>query len=220
MQIRRLGLVTFTVLAIALLAAQTAHAAFIVKPTDVPVFESEFSGREAVDSINASGLSADLETGDPIPVVFPTHDTNVNSMWLTAVPDTETFIVFDLGEESILFGLHLWNYNEAGSFRFRGINDVDISFSTTSAVAGFGNTINVDFAAASGAAGDPGESIFFPAPIEAEFVRFDINSNHGGNHTGISEVRFFATIVPEPSSCGLLAAGGLLVVRRRRRGRR
>jgi len=193
----------------------------MVKPVAVPLFESEFSGRSAVDSINATGLSADLVTGDPVPPVFPTHNTGVNSMWLTAVPDSQTFIVFDLGDPEFLTGVHLWNYNEGGAFALRGINDVDISFSTISPSSGFGNAINVDFGVASGVAGDPGETISFGGTaIEAQFVRFDINSNHGGNHTGISEVRFIAVQVPEPATGLMFGLTALSLVRMRRRCRK
>jgi len=90
----------------------------------------------------------------------------------------------------------------------------------TSPTAGFGDAINVNFSAASGAAADPGESILFGSATEAQFIRFDINSNHGGDHTGISEVRFFAGQVPEPSSATLLLTIGMVAWTRRRRPRR
>ena len=53
---------------------------------------------------------------------------------------------------------------------------------------------------------------------DARVVRFDIQSNYGDSLTGLSEVRFDGTVIPEPSTLAFaLVIGGLGLTMRRRR---
>jgi len=209
-----------------------AHAAFIAQPTDVSA-TSEFSGREDDQSIDGSGLSDDtiVETGDPVPASFPTHtDSNPNdTMWLSEdVNDGGTItptITFDLGDTFELSGVHVWNYNEFAStsgadLSDRGVNEVDISFSTTSMTSGFGAAQTHNFPQAPAASTYEGDDVSFTSAVNARYVQFDIKSTHGSTRfVGLSEVRF--TVVPEPASAALLLCGALMIggPRRSRRNR-
>jgi len=184
----------------ATLWASVGFATTIIKPTSAPDFESQYlpDGRFAEDSRNGVGLAIDLETGDPAPGVYPLHNSNWEDQWLTAVVDTDTWITYDLGAEYVVSGFHQWNYNEGGGGG-RGANAVELTFSTTSALAGFGSSHSTTFGQASGLS-HAGETQSLPDYVVARWVRLDINSNHGGNHTGLAEIRFLA---PDP---GILAA--------------
>ena len=79
------------------------------------------------------------------------------------------------------------------------LNDND-----SDSVLSFGDTIN-------------GEA--FPlGGVFGQFVHLDFVSNHGsGAGTGLAEIRFEATLIPEPSTaCLLLMASSLCVLRNRR----
>ena len=173
-------------------STRDACAATIIKAVATPDFESQYTpdGRFAIDSANGVGLSSDLLTGDPVPGAYPTHNTNYEDQWLTAVPDSVTWITYDLGQNYAIAGLHQWNYNELGGTS-RGTRNVSMTFSTTSPVAGFGSPFATTFSQAA-VSGDTGQTISLPDLVLARYVRLDISSNWGSNHTGLAEIRFIA----------------------------
>lgn len=220
-----------TLLALALFAG-AANAATIVVPTDVD--ESSFfqASYDSSRTINGSGLSSSLATGDAEPTTWPTHDTDVTSpssnhtVWLSASHGTSanassTWLMFDLGQSYELGGMHVWNWNDDRSQQ-RGINVVDVKFataltgtfgSTNASDTGWGGTQQKNFGTATFLNSYTGEDHSF-TPVTARYVLFDIQSNDGDIYTGFSEVVF--TAIPEPSAVLLSSLGGLLLLRRRR----
>jgi len=148
------------------------------------------------------------------------------TMWLSrgtdfGGDDLDPSVTFNLGAVYTINSFHVWNYNElagATDLTGRGVNAVTVQFGTTpglgSTVAGISN-----FARADATATYAGEEFNSFTPFNAQYIRFDIDSNHGGdnNFYGLSEVQFDGILVPEPGSAALagLAAFGLLLRRRR-----
>lgn len=197
------------------LGTTASHAApFMVQPIDVTA-SSEFLtfGRAADNMINETGLSAvnPVRTGEPVPVTFPSHGTTTSGFMWTSEGEFQSQITFELGQVYALTDVHLWNSNSGDNDR--GVQDVDVSFSTDGST--FSNTEQLTFAQGPNSISYTGETVSFSGTQNASFVRFDIVSTYGGNLSEISEVRFIA--VPEPGSLALLASGGLLMLSRRRR---
>lgn len=209
------------------MAASPVDAATIVQPTAARASTS-FSGYFATDTRNGSGLSSTtiVETGDPVPTTWPTHDTDQlsgHTQWLsnTGTPSTQ-WIMFDLGQSYQLGSMHIWNWNDNRSIT-RGINSVDVRFATSLTVAfgsatntnpGWGAATTTTFAQATGLTSYTGEDKSFTA-VTARYVLFDVNSNYGdAQYVGLAETRFI--LVPEPSAALLSGLGALLLLRRRR----
>jgi len=193
-----------------------AHAAFIVQPTAATA-TSQFGTRAPDQAIDGSGLSdvSIVNTGDDEPATYPSHtssDQN-DTMWL-ANDDAGQAIVFDLGQSFDITGFHVWNYNEKNGLTPRGANSVDVTFSSDNVT--FGNATNFTFDEASGVDSYVGQDFTLGSTTIAQFVRFEILSNHGDtDFTGLSEVRF--TAIPEPASLALIGLGGLVMALRRQR---
>ncbi|MEM6507472.1 MAG: PEP-CTERM sorting domain-containing protein [Planctomycetota bacterium] len=133
-----------------------------------------------------------------------------------------TFIVYDLEGNYDLDSFTVWNYNEAFS-QSRGANAVTVSVAdsvggTFTPLAGITN-----FAIAPGndttLYGETFDLTSLAAADDVRLVRIDITSNYGAGEsvTGLSEIRFGGTLIPEPSSLALLGLGGLFMCQRRRR---
>jgi len=119
--------------------------------------------------------------------------------------------------------MRVFNYNEVGNFPTRGVDELEILVSNDN-FAGDTRSLGLfSFDIATGTAGLTGQSIDLGG-VEAQFVKFDISSSHGGdnNFVGLNEVQFFTAAqqaVPEPSTFALaaLALLGLAFFARRRR---
>ena len=124
-------------------------------------------------------------------------------------------ITFDLGDRYALNSMRIWNYNEAGNFRFRGVNQVELL--AAEMVGGpFVSYGNINVPVASGVAGDLG-TLFNLAALdlgEVRLLRFNILSNHGGDtqFAGLSEVRFDGQLVPEPATLTLWMLMGVVLI--------
>ena len=187
------------------LAVSATAFAGVVTPVSV-VASSELSayGRNAVNTINGSGL-----TGSG-------HGTDPSTMWLSTgngaaggTADPTPSITFDLGSVKSITNAQIWNYNEAGGTN-RGVTSFKFS-SSTDGITYSGSTIYT-LSAASGTAGNLAQVVSLSA--SAEFIRLSsLTSADSQGFVGLSEVRFTtATItdttdVPEPSSIALLVVG-------------
>ena len=138
-------------------------------------------------------------------------------MWLSTGTafggdDLDPFVMFDLGAVYTISSFRVWNYNETvanPAFPGRGVNAVTVEYGLLPAL---GSTVPgiTNFAIAPGVATYAGELFNGFGTFDAQYIRFDINSNHGGdnNFYGLSEVQFdgvLASTVPEPSSVLLSA---------------
>lgn len=126
------------------------------------------------------------------------HTTAVQpNMWLSrgtafGGEDFDPSVLFDLGRTHRVTGIRVWNYNEAPpNLTTRGVNGVVVEYGLTPAL---GNTVDeiTNFAQADGTVNYGGEFFDGFEPFEARYVRFRIQSNHGGDNAfyGLSEVQF------------------------------
>lgn len=198
------------------LASDSGHAALIsIAPGNVTASSEIGGGFDRQDDyiVDGSGLSEGQ------------HGTGANGVtWLSTGTnfggdDPDPFVIFDLGSVYTINSFHVWNYNEnaTGTQMLRGVNAVSIQYGTT---AGLGSTVDgiTSFAIADGTSTYTGEDFSGFTPFNARFIKFDIDSNHGGdnNFYGLSEVQFDGVLVPEPSSALLCALGCLTLFRRRK----
>ncbi|MET0270304.1 MAG: discoidin domain-containing protein [Sphingomonas sp.] len=167
--------------------------------------------------IDGSGLAGGL------------HDADFNTMFLTAQEDQQARLTFDLGARYALTGASLWNYNfgAPGFFSLlrRGVRDFSISLSDDGRAYTrvFGGTLAQGTGAALAA-----ETFAFAG--QGRFVALDILSNHASGDydandtaSGLSEIRFSGSAVPEPTAWAMMIggmglAGGMMRARRNRRG--
>lgn len=146
------------------------------------------------------------------------------NMWLSTGTsfggdDLDPSVIFNLGAEYTIESFHVWNYNEAPpNLTSRGVNGVTIQYGSTPAL---GSTLAevTNFAQATGLDNYEGEDFSGFTPFNAQYIKFDINSNHGGdnNFYGLSEVQFDGVLVPEPGSLLLVSLGACSLLLRRRR---
>ena len=172
-----------------LAALLSSHAELITIPPGNVSSSSEIGApfnRQDDFIVDGSGLVG----GQHTPAVEP-------NMWLSTGTafggdDLDPFVMFDLGDIYTITSIHVWNYNESPpDLTARGVNTVTIEYGTTAAL---GSTLAgvTNFTKADGLATYAGEIFDSFAPFSARFIKFDIDTNHGGdnNFYGLSEVQF------------------------------
>jgi hypothetical protein len=209
------------VFALVLLVGSTDAAVIaIADPTTQVTASSEIVGNfDRIDDhiVNGSGLTGGGHT-----------NAVKSTMWLSTGTsfggdDLDPFVIFDLGAAYTINSFHVWNYNElagATDLATRGVNSVSVEYGLTGAL---GSTVAgiTNFAKADTTATYAGEDFNTFTPFDARFIKFDINSNHGGdnNFYGLSEVQFDGVPVPEPATIFVMMAAGLPALLKRRRRR-
>ncbi len=215
---------TFTAAVVALGLATSTQAALITG-TSVSDFSGQFD-------TSTTWAAANVANGQGLTGSGHTSSTAAGGgHWLsndTGIAAASGWIVIDLGGEVAyeVTGLHLWNFNASGtsgSFNRtqRGAANLGVQVSLDGSDWGLLTNPSVATflpAQAPGTDGYLGESFAFTTPVTANFIRLNINSNHGAtNFVGLSEVQFFGTPIPEPMSAGLiLLAVPALLLRRPR----
>ncbi len=182
-----------------------------IEPTIVggtPAFGGGFEQSNAIDGI-----------ADPSTAPFA---GNTGTEFSGNTAGDTTFLVFDLGGaqtvQSITFTDRI--FNPAGQ---PGDNIVTgrFTFSADNSFAAEGGPLEpgdvaIDFTDAT-AVNNSAVTTIIPGPgTPFQFVRFDAVVAGGGN-IGASDISFFANVVPEPATLGLLGLGSLGLLARRRR---
>ena len=177
-----------------------AHAS-VITPIAVDA-SSTFYTYNANNLINNSGLSGGL------------HDNQYFNMWLDNGTGTNAQLTFDLGSIYAVSAADIWQYNASCCGLDRGVNIFTISTSTDG--INFYDSTTASLTEANG--GDiPAQVVDYQAT--GRYVRFDVVSNWGDtNYTGLSEVKFETSAVPEPETYALFGAGlGIISLLARRR---
>ena len=178
-----------------------------------------FIDRAAVHTVDGSGLSGIGEAGDThVSAADPGYMWTSDGVYETT--DYDPYITYDLGGVVNVETMRIWNYNEAGFSEF-GPKDVEVFAGPT--LASMTSRGLFDLLQATELGTYTGEDIDVSF-VGVRYVMFDILSNFDGavfdgtgqipgadgrSLTGLSEVRFVVTAVPEPGTLALLGLGGL-----------
>ena len=188
---------------IALASIQTSYAELITIPPGNVMASTEIPpgfNRQDDFLVDGSGLIGTTHGNGPPD----------GTMWLSTGTafggdDLDPFVIFDLGAVYTITSFRVWNYNElagATDLTGRGVDGVTVEHGVTAAL---GSTVAgiTNFTRADSTTNYSGELFESFTPFAAQFIKFDINSNHGGdnNFYGLSEVQFD----------GILGSGGVIV---------
>ena len=186
-------------------------AVMVVQPDAASASSNSQSNRTPDYAIDGSWLSDDtlVETGDPVPASWPTHDALHYWNWETSSSDSDPWIAFDLGQQYPLEGMTIWQGYWGQP------ENVDVYFSNSGMSPGDFSGTGESYTFSQDNDPAAAEPISFDAPVTARYVMFDIQSTHNGGNESLGEVRF--TAIPEPASLALLGLGGLAMLPRRRR---
>lgn len=212
--------VGFPVFAICLGVAINATATDIVIRPLTMTDAYPFADGPLINTINNTGLSSPLVTGDPVPAIFPTHALGDTST-VPTTPEVQHVagriggagplepIDYHLGAAYNLTGMAFWNYCERYEslyYNDRGVKDFTLAFSTDNG-ATYSAPISltagqIPAGPASGASSSPAE-LFLLSQSGVTDVRLTAVNNHGGDWIGFGEIAFTGSQVPEPSACAL-----------------
>lgn len=167
--------------AVALAAATitSVHAAEIAVASVTA--SSTFSTYDVNNLINGNGL------------VGANHTGAWEGKWLLDGSTTGT-LTFDLGSLFKVSSTTIWNYGPGCCGENRSVKDLGISVSTDGVNYSSSGAFVLDQASTDPF---PGQNLALN-DVNARYVRFSINSNYGDQtYSGLSEVKFYGTAVPE-----------------------
>ncbi len=159
-------------------------------------FTSAQAAEIAVSSVTASSTFYTYDVNNLINgsgLVGTDHDGDFHNKWLLDGVPTGT-VTFDLGSLFKVGSSTVWNYGTGCCAVERSVKDLDVSVSTDGV-----NFSNAGAFVLTQPATDPfpGQSLALN-DVSARYVRFSINSNYGDTtYSGLSEVKFYGTAVPE-----------------------
>ena len=186
----------------------TAPGAFVVNPLGV-VSSSNYGPNPAWFTINGVGLSAPLNTGDPVPTSYPVKDNDFYHNFLTngnggAGTESITYQLSYPGQAPVdIIGFHWWAYS--ADQPERSIKSANVS--TSADGVHFSAPVPMTFYEGSDAP-DAGRDYAFQAS-GIRYVRFSNLVNYGpdtldkNSFDGLGAIRFLAT----PAQSIAIAAG-------------
>jgi hypothetical protein len=186
-------------------SSNSAPAAVIIKPTAVTSTSNLGGGWDVAYTIDSSGLSGGGISDD---ILSETHINGSGAGGLTWLSGNGAWpnitITFNLGGTFDVDRVHLWNWTYTGATSTRGVNTMDISFSSDG--VNFGDTVGdvafTQYANASTIA--TSETKTFAAVSGVTHIRLtDLKADPGESYIGFSEIRFgFGDSGPPPPSDG------------------
>jgi len=240
------------ILSVAILTTGCAWAAptIIVPAISSVTNENAFNGQTFNFLVNNSGMTPAVNTGDSLASAqAAVHNYgSFTESWVTVDSTADYFatgfgatnppsVVFDLGADSVLSNILLWQYqNDGGGVINVGnhTRTLDLRFNTAaqgpSTFSGSATTLTMLPVVDGDGLGNGNDlngvnsAQTFSLGGTARYVQLTVTDNYrgfqgivnGGDRAGLGEVRFVGQAVPEPGSAGLLLLAAGALTRRRR----
>lgn len=233
------------------LAASRAHAAVsvIVPTVNSGINENAFDGQTFAFTVNGSGLTPAVGNGDSLASAsaavhayggyqqsFVTNDGAADYFDTGFGSTNQPSAIFDLGVDSFLSSIVLWQYQNDGGASFAVGNHtrtVTLQFNTSAQGTGSfsGPVTTLTMLPVTDGDGIPSNDLgginsaqVFGLAGMARYARLTITDNYrgfqgitgGGDRAGLGELRFVGEAVPEPGTAALGVLAGFTLLRRRR----
>lgn len=241
----------FTPLALVLLfvGRSLAAPAIMIPSISSTADENPFAGQGFSFVTDNSGMSPAVNNGDSLATAqaaihsygnyvesFVTVDSTVDYFATGFGSTNPPSVVFDLGQDSVLSNILLWQYQNDGGGQTNVGNhtrtlDLRFNLAADGATIFSGSATTLTMLPVLDGDGDGGNDLgglnsaqTFGLSSTARYVQLTITDNYrnfqgitgGGDRAGLGEVRFFGEAIPEPASAGLLLLAGSAMFRRRR----
>lgn len=238
-----------TLLLIAAAGSSFAAPAIMVPAISSTTNQNAFSGQGFSFVTNNSGMTPAVNNGDSLASAqaavhaytgfaesFVTNDSTGDYFATGVGASAPPTVVFDMGSDSVLSNIILWQYqNDGGGSANVGnhTRSLQLRFNTAAQGAGSfsGAPVTLTMMPVLDNDGIGGNDLggsnsaqTFSLSNTARYVQLTITDNYrgfqgitgGGDRAGLGEVRFFGEAIPEASSAGLLLLGAGFMARRRR----
>lgn len=179
--------------------------ATVVSPASATA-SSTFSTYSLPNLINGVGITGGLDGG--------THSTDYTTMWMSDAGDVNAQLTFDLGAVESVNAARIWQYNATCCGLERGVDGFDVYYSSDDINYTLLGSFNLTMSQSVSNEEVPAQIV--PMSFSAQFIRFNITSNHGSEgYTGLSEVAFDVNnqpSVPVPALSGFMLMVMLLLL--------